>query len=243
METVSVFKIWGLYLFSSESGFHLLTLIEVLQADLPQSCQIFLRTSRQTLNMAYWTNLHRRKHGIGYSIVIQICKKKKHSARKKKKKYRFMFQFKAISSITKLRIGIAWLFNMGQQYNQQTKTMVYPVENDNSPYWAGRQINSGTAHTGQRNIKYCERGGGGAAGWITGVTQAQLKGRWTKPNVMGELVGEAGLSGFGSYLLLFVGFGSPAPYQTNPGSIDCCEVLPSSLFTVQFNHTLEGHSP
>lgn len=36
-------------LLSSESGFDLLTLIEVLQADLPESCQVLLRTKTETL--------------------------------------------------------------------------------------------------------------------------------------------------------------------------------------------------
>lgn len=45
-----------------------------------------------------------------------------------------------------------------------------------------------------------------------------------------------GVRFLGSYLLLFVGFGSPETKRTSPASIDGCQVLPSSLFTVQFNH-------
>lgn len=60
---------------------------------------------------------------------------------------------------------------------------------------------------------------------------------------MSEVECTAGYSGPGSYLLLFVGFGSPAPNRTSPASIDCRQVLPSTLFTVQFNHILEGRSP
>lgn len=40
----------GLYLLSSESRFDLLTLIEVLQADLPQSWQVLLRRKREMLH-------------------------------------------------------------------------------------------------------------------------------------------------------------------------------------------------
>lgn len=61
---------------------------------------------------------------------------------------------------------------------------------------------------------------------------------------MSEVECEAWHSGLqGSYLLLFVGFGSPAPNRTGPASKDCCQVLPSSLFTVQFNHILKRTQP
>lgn len=49
-----------------------------------------------------------------------------------------------------------------------------------------------------------------------------------------------GIQGLGSYLLLLVGSGPPAPKRTAPGSIDCSQVLTSALFTIQFNHTLDS---
>lgn len=56
--------------------------------------------------------------------------------------------------------------------------------------------------------------------------------------VMSEVECEARHSGLGSYLLLFVGLGPPASKRTSPASKDCCQVLPSTLFTVQFNQNL-----
>lgn len=49
---------------------------------------------------------------------------------------------------------------------------------------------------------------------------------------MSEVECEAGHSGLGSYLLLFVDSGSPALNRTSPASKDCSEVLPCTLFTV-----------
>lgn len=55
---------------------------------------------------------------------------------------------------------------------------------------------------------------------------------------MSEVECEARHSGLGSYLLLFVGLGPPASKRTRPASKDCCQVLPSTLFTVQFDQNL-----
>lgn len=56
--------------------------------------------------------------------------------------------------------------------------------------------------------------------------------------VMSEVECEARHPGLGSYLLLFVGLGPPASKRTSAASKDGCQVLPSTLFTVQFNQNL-----
>lgn len=57
--------------------------------------------------------------------------------------------------------------------------------------------------------------------------------------VMSEVECETRHSSLGSYLLLFVGLGPPASMRTSPASKDCCQVLSSTLFTVQFNQNLK----
>lgn len=46
------------YLLSSQPGFDLLTLVEVLQADLPESRQVLLRTNTATLYAACQTRMN-----------------------------------------------------------------------------------------------------------------------------------------------------------------------------------------
>lgn len=85
-------------------------------------------------------------------------------------------------------------------------------------------------------------------GHVMGVSggsavQTQIK---DKPNqALYERIGwrKAGQPALGSYLLFFVDFGSPASNRTCPAPIYGCQVLSGTLFTVQFNHTLEGCSP
>ncbi len=59
LQVLSESETEGLHLLSSEPGFDLLTLIEVLQADLPQPRQVLLRTNTGNLQTACKTHLHR----------------------------------------------------------------------------------------------------------------------------------------------------------------------------------------
>lgn len=80
-----------------------------------------------------------------------------------------------------------------------------------------------------------------AAGLSCGRAEAALcrRVRRAKPDVL-WVRWSVRLGVQASYLLLSVGFRPPAPNSTCPASIDCSQVLPSTLFTIQFNHTLEG---
>ena len=115
--------------------------------------------------------------------------------------------------------------------------------------WMTAIINRWAAHTGQWNTTCCAKGGHGIKmpDWTMGGSKKKKNQcRHMKTNQATRAVSkvecETGRSGLGSYLLLFVGLGPPTKW-TSPTSIDRDQVLPNALFTVQFNHILEGRSP
>lgn len=113
--------------------------------------------------------------------------------------------------------------------------------------WMTAIINRWAAHTGHLNTTCCAKGGHGIKmpDWTMGGSK-EIQCRHMKTHQATRAVSkvecETGRSGLGSYLLLFVGLGPPTKW-TSPTSIDRDQVLPNALFTVQFNHILEGRTP